>query len=92
MTSSKLGRRFLILLEPEKVTRRGTMTRKEAGGTKPTATQVAAGESEPGPLGQRRPSRQAAARPPIIEVEESAEERDGGEDKGEFLLRCRNIF
>ena len=81
-----------ILSEPEKVTRRGTTTRKEAGGTKPTATQVVAGESEPRPSGQRRPSRQAAARPPIVEVEESAEDRDGGDDKGELLLRRRNVF
>ena len=69
-----------------------TTTRKEAGGMKPMATQVAAGESEPGPSGQRCPSRQAAARPPIVEVEELAEERDGGEDKGELLLRCRHVF
>ena len=75
----------------EKVTWRGTTTRKEAGGAKPMATQEAAGGSEPGPSGQRRPSRQAAARAPIVEVEESAEERDASEDKGEFPSRHRNV-
>ena len=48
-----------------------------------TAQEAAAG-SEPGPLGQRRPSCQAAAHPAIIEVEELAEEMGGGEEKGEF--------
>ena len=56
-----------------------------------TAVQEAAGGSEPGLSGQRHPSRQAVARPAIIEVEESAEERDGSEDKGEFLPRHRNV-
>ena len=48
-----------------------------------TAQEAVAG-SELGPSGQRRPSRQAAAWPAIIEVEESAEEMGGGEEKGEF--------
>ena len=51
---------------------------------KPATAQEAAGGSEPGPSGQRRPSRQAAARPMIIEAEESVEEMDGGEEKGKF--------
>ena len=67
------------------------MNRRDAGGVKPTAVQEAAGGSKPGPSGQRRPSRQAAARPAIIEVEELAEERDGSEDKGEFLPQHRNV-
>ena len=46
--------------------------------------QEAAVGSEPGPSGQQRPSRQAAAQPAIVEVEESAEEMDGGAEKGEF--------
>ena len=60
------------------------MNRKEAGALKPTTAQEAAAGSEPGPSGQRHPSHQTAARPAIIEVEESAEEMDGGEEKGEF--------
>ena len=67
------------------------MNRKDAGGVKPTAAQEAAAGSEPGPSGQWCPSHQAAARPAIIEVEESAEERDGSEDKGEFLPRHWNV-
>ena len=56
------------------------------------AMQEAAGGSELGPSGQRRPSCQAAARPPIVEVEESAEERDASKDKGEFPPQHRNVF
>ena len=48
--------------------------------------QEAVGGSELGPSGQRWPSCQAAARPAIIEAEESAEEMDGGEEKGKFSL------
>ena len=51
---------------------------------KPATAQEAAEGSEPGLLGQQRPSRQAAARPAIIEAEELAEEMDGGEEKGKF--------
>ena len=58
---------------------------KDAAGLKPATGQEAAGGSEPGPSGQRRPSRQAAARPTIIEVEESAEEMDGGEEQGKLF-------
>ena len=60
------------------------MNRKDVGGLKPAMAQEAAGGSEPGPSGQQRPSRQAAACPAIIEAEESAEEMDGGEEKGKF--------
>ena len=67
------------------------MNRKDAGGVKPTAAQEAAGGSEPGLSGQQHPSSQAVAQPAIIEVEESAEERDGSEDKGEFLPQHRNV-
>ena len=51
--------------------------------------QEAVAGSEPGPSGQWRPSRQAAARPAIVEVEESAEEMDGGAEKGEFSPQHR---
>ena len=51
---------------------------------KPATAQEAAGGSEPGPSGQQWPSCQAAACPVIIEAEESAEEMDGGEEKGKF--------
>ena len=67
------------------------MNHKDVGGLKPTMVPEAAGGSEPGPLGQRWPSRQAAARPAIIEVEESAEEMDRGEEKGEFSLQHWNV-
>ena len=67
-----------------KVTHQGTMNRKDAAGLKAAMGQEAAGGSEPGPSGQQRPSRQAAARPAIIEAEESVEEMDGGEEKGKF--------
>ena len=60
------------------------MNRKDAGGLKLATAQGAVGGSEPGPSGQRRPSHQAAARPTIIDAEESAEEMDGGEEKGKF--------
>ena len=60
------------------------MNRKDTGGLKPTTAQEAAAGSELGLSGQRHPSRQAAARPVIVEVEESAEEMGGGEEKGEF--------
>ena len=53
--------------------------------------QEAAAGSEPHPLGQRGPSCQAAARPMIVEVEESAEEMGGGEEKGEFSPQRRNV-
>ena len=79
-----LGWHCLILLEPEKVTRRGTMNRKDTACLKAATGQEAVGGSEPGPWGQRRPSRQAAARPAIIEAEESVKEMDGGEEKGKF--------
>ena len=65
--------------------------RKDAGGLKLMTVLEAVGGSEPGPSGQWRSSRQTAARPAIIEVEESAEEMDGGEEKGEFSPRHRNI-
>ena len=58
--------------------------RKDTGGLKLTMAQEAVAGSEPGPSGQWHPSRQAAACPAIIEVEESAEEMGGGEEKGEF--------
>ena len=48
-----------------------------------TAQEAVVGR-EPGPSGQRCPSRQAVAHPAIVEVEESAEEMGGGEEKGEF--------
>ena len=53
-------------------------------GLKLATGQEVAGGSEPGSLGWRRPSHQAAAHPAIIEVEESAEEMDRGEEKGKF--------
>ena len=59
---------------------------KDAMGLKPVMGQEAAGGSEPGPSGQRRPSRQAVVHPTIIDVEESAEELDGGEEQGKALL------
>ena len=55
-------------------------------GLKAVTGQEVAGGSEPGPSGKRRPSRQAAVRPTIIEAEESVEEMDGGEEKGKFSL------
>ena len=78
LTVSRLGQHCLTRLEPEKVTRQGTTNRKDAGGLKPTTAQEAVGGSELGPSGQRRPSRQAAAQPAIVEVEELAKEMDGG--------------
>ena len=60
------------------------MNCKDAAGLKPAMGQEAAGGSELGPSGQWWPSRQAAAHPTIIEAEESAEEMDGGEEKGKF--------
>ena len=91
MGTFKLGRHCLTWLEPEKITHQGTTNRKDAGGLKPTTAPEAVGGSKPGPSGGRQPSRQAAAWPAIIEVEESAEEMDGGEEKGEFSLRHWNI-
>ena len=84
--NNRLGWHCLTLLEPEKVTRRGTTNRKDAVGLKAATGQEAVGGSEPGLSGKRRPSRQAAVRPTIIEAEESVEEMDGGEEKGKFSL------
>ena len=58
--------------------------RKDTGALKPTTAQEAVAGSELGPSGQRRPSRQAAVRPAIIEVEELAEEMGGVGEEGEF--------
>ena len=57
-------------------------------GLKPVTGQEAAGGSEPGLSGQWQPSHQAAVRPAIIDVEEPAEEMDGGEEQGKVLLCC----
>ena len=59
--------------------------RKDAAGLKPATGPEVAGGSELGPSGQRRPSRQAAVRPMIIEVEESAKEMDRGEEQGKLF-------
>ena len=85
MQISTLGWHCLTLLEPEKVTCRGTTNRKDVVGLKLAMGQEAVGGSEPGPSGQRRPSQQAAAHPVIIEVEESAEEMGRGEEQGKVL-------
>ena len=82
--NNRLGRHCLTLLEPEKVTRRGTMNRKDTAGLKAATGQEAVGGSKLGPLGQWQPSQKAVACPAIIEAEESVEEMDGGEEKGKF--------
>ena len=84
--TNRLSRHCLTLLEPEKVTCRGTTNRKDVAGPKAVTGQEAAGGSKLGPSGQRRPSRQAAARPAIIKAEESVKEMDGGEEKGKSTL------
>ena len=65
---------ILTLLEPEKGTRWGTTKGKDATSPKPVTGQEGAVDNEPGPSGQRRLSRQAAARPAIVDMEESAGE------------------
>ena len=67
------------------------MKRKDVTGLKPVTGQEAAGASEPGLSGQQLPSHQVAAQPAIIDIEESAEELDGGEEQGKILLCHRNV-
>ena len=67
-------RQILTLLEPEKGTHRGTAKGKDVTSPKLATGQEGAVDNEPGPSGQRRSSRQAAARPAIVDVEESAGE------------------
>ena len=67
-------RQILTLLEPEKGTRQGLTKGKDATSPKPATGQEGAVDNEPGPSGQRRSSRQAAVRPVIVDVEESAGE------------------
>ena len=82
-------RQTLTPLKPEKGTRRGTTKGKDAMSPKPATGQEGAGDNEPGLLGQRRSSRQAAARPAIIDVEESAGELEVGEVQGKSPLQRR---
>ena len=60
---------------------------KDRMSPKPVTGQEGAGNNEPGPSGQRWSSRQAAARPAIIDVEESAGEPEVGEVQGKSLLQ-----
>ena len=77
--------------EPEKGTHRGTTKRKDVTSPKPAMGQEVAGGSEPGLLGQRWSSRQAAARPAIIDVEELAGELEEGEVHGESQLQRQKM-
>ena len=60
---------------------------KDVTSPKPATGQEGAGNNEPGPSGQRRLSRQAAAWPAIVDVEESARELEVGEVQGKSLLQ-----
>ena len=82
-------RQTLTPLKPEKVTRRGTTKGKDAMSPKPATGQEGAGDNEPGPSGQRPSSRQAAARPAIVDMEESAGEPEVGEVQGKSPLQRR---
>ena len=77
----------LTPLNPEKGTRRGTTKGKDVTSPKLVTGQEGAGDNEPGLSGQRQSSQQAAVRPAIVDMEESAGELEVGEVQGKFPLQ-----
>ena len=62
---------------------------KDVTSPKPVTGQEGAVDNKPGLSGQRRSSRQVAARPAIVDVEESAGEPEVGEVQGKSPLQRR---
>ena len=79
----------LTPLKPEKGTRQDTTKGKDTTSPKLVMGQEGAGDNEPSPSGQRRSSRQAVARPAIVDVEESAGELEVSEVQGKSPLQRR---
>ena len=77
-----------LTLKPEKGTRRGTTKRKDTMSPKLATGQEVTGGNEPSPSGQQQSSRQAAACPAIVDVEESARKLEVSEVQGESHLQC----
>ena len=79
----------LTPLKPEKGTRQGMTKGKDVTSPKLVTGKEGAGDNEPGLSGQRRLSRQAVARPAIVDVEESARELEVSEVQGKSPLQCQ---